>query len=75
MKISRIFGWICLILWIVMLVVDIVGYVGGVAASWPKTITAHILILFFVARDLVDEYFFYPYATIIWPIKRKEDNE
>ena len=75
MKISRIFGWICLILWIVMLVVDIVGYVGGAVASWPKTITAHILILFFVARDLAYEYFFYPYMTFTWPFERKEDNE
>lgn len=75
MKISKIFGWICLILWIVILVLDIAGYVGGVAASWATTIPAHILVLFFVVRDLAYEYFFYPYMTITWSIERKEDNE
>lgn len=60
MKISKIFGWICLILWIIMLVLDIVGCVGGVAASWTATIIAHVLILFFVARDLAYEYILFP---------------
>jgi hypothetical protein len=76
MKISKIFGWICLILWIIALVLDIVGCVGGVAAEWTTTIVAHVLILFFVARDLAYEYFLYPYLTInLGSIKRKEDNE
>ena len=76
MKLSKIFGWICLILWIITLVLDIVGCVGGVAASWATTIIAHVLILFFVARDLAYEYFFYPYTTFSLPAtKRKEDNE
>lgn len=75
MKISKIFGWICLILWIIMLVLDIVGCVGGVVVSWSTTIMAHVLILFFVARDLAYEYFLYPYTTITWPFERKEDNE
>ena len=75
MKISKIFGWICLILWIIMLVLDIAGCVGGAVAEWSTTITAHVLILFFVARDLAYEYFFYPYTTITWPFERKEDNE
>ena len=75
MKISKIFGWICLILCIIMLVLAITGCIVGAAASWATIITAHVLIIFFVARDLAYEYFFYPYATITWPIKRKEDNE
>lgn len=75
MKLSKIFGWICLILWIITLVLDIVGCVGGAAASWSTTIIAHVLILFFIARDLAYEYLFYPYMTFTWPFKRKEDNK
>ena len=76
MKIGKIFGWICLILWIIILVLDIVVCVGGAATAWSTIIAAHVLILFFVARDLAYEYFLYPYLTInLGSIKRKEDNE
>ena len=76
MKISKIFGWICLILWIIIIVLNVVECAGGATASWSTTIIDQVLILFFVARDLALEYFFYPYMTFNLPfIKRKEDNE
>jgi hypothetical protein len=78
MKFSKIFVWICLILWIVTIVLNVVECAGGATASWPITIIDQVLILFFVARDLALEYFFYPYMTFTRPVKQvkqKEDNE